>query len=91
MRFIHPKYFFFPQIFAKIQVWVIRKCGLYTPVYGKRTITNLDAYTDMDVHAYADAAVTIALLGPVVQSIISLTSSLRGQYVTVSRLYNQTH
>ena len=25
---------FSPKIFAKIQVLVIRKCGLYTPVYG---------------------------------------------------------
>ena len=29
--------------------------------------------------------------GPVVQSIVSLTSSLRGQLVKCFRLYNQTH
>ena len=37
------KILFFPKIFAKIQVRVIRKCGLYTPVYGSWKICK-DSY-----------------------------------------------
>ena len=39
-----------------------------------------------------DVSVHITMFqGPVVQSIVSLTSSLRGQLVKCLRLYNQTH
>ena len=33
---------FSPKIFAKIQVRVIRKCGLYTPVYGVSPLRCID-------------------------------------------------